>query len=140
MPCKNLDKALFFWETRYFVWKFENFDELQLSYSSIFFAETLHTFSTYQCLQKGVSAFFKFHLDLESFAKNKKDLLSTHSFSTLLLITQDLNNIKKIPHTFLYTLLSRKRVQNLIYFYIYIHTYIYTNIGFNIVSKISFRI
>ena len=30
----------------------ENFDELQLSYSSIFFAETWHPFSTYQCLQK----------------------------------------------------------------------------------------
>ena len=60
MPYKNLDKALFFWETRYFAWKFENFDELQLSYSSIFFAETLHTFSTYQCLQKGVWDFFYF--------------------------------------------------------------------------------
>ena len=37
---------------------FENFDELQLPYSSIFFPETSHTFSIYQCLQKGVSDFF----------------------------------------------------------------------------------
>ena len=37
----------------------ENFDELQLSYSLIFFAETFHTFSTYQCLQKGVWDFVR---------------------------------------------------------------------------------
>ena len=43
------------WETTYFFW---NFDELQLSYSSIFFAEISHTFSTYHCLQKGCKSFF----------------------------------------------------------------------------------
>ena len=37
-----------------------NFDELQLSYSSIFFAETSHTFSTYHYLKKGVWDFFYF--------------------------------------------------------------------------------
>ena len=37
---------------------FENFDELQLPYSSIFFAETLRTFLTYQSLQKSVWDFF----------------------------------------------------------------------------------
>ena len=42
----------------YFVWNFENFVELQLSYSSIFFAETSHMLSTFQCLQKGVWDFF----------------------------------------------------------------------------------
>ena len=31
----------------------------------------------------------------------KKDLVSKHSFFTLLLITQDLNKIKKIPYTLL---------------------------------------
>ena len=41
--------------------------------------------------------FFLFYLDLELFAKIKKDLVSTHSFFTLLLITQDLNKIKKNP-------------------------------------------
>ena len=35
-------------------------DELQLSCSSIFFAETSHTFSTYQCLQKGQWDFLNF--------------------------------------------------------------------------------
>ena len=94
------------------IWKFENFDELQLPYSSIFFAETSHTFSTYQCLQKRVSDFLKFYLDLKLFAKIKKDLFSTHSFLTPLLITQDLNKIKKIPLTLLETLISRKRVRN----------------------------
>ena len=55
--------------------------------------------------------FFKFCSDHELFAKIKKDLVSTHSLFTLLLITQDLNKIKQIPHTLLQTLLSRKRVQ-----------------------------
>ena len=43
--------------------------------------------------------FFIFYLDLELFANIKKDLVSTHSLFALLLITQDLNKIKKIPHT-----------------------------------------
>ena len=42
------------------VWKFENFDELKLPYSSIFFAETSHIISIYQCLQKGMLNFFDF--------------------------------------------------------------------------------
>ena len=46
---------------------------------------------------KGYVKFFLFCLDLEFFAKIKKDLVSTHSIFTLLLITQDLNKIKKIP-------------------------------------------
>ena len=44
-----------------------------------------------------VCEIFLFYLDLELFAKIKKDLVSTHSFFTLLLITQDLNKIKKNP-------------------------------------------
>ena len=51
--------------------------------------------STKECV-----GFFLFYLDLELFAKIKKDLVSTHLFFTLLLITQDLNKIKKVPHTF----------------------------------------
>ena len=39
--------------------------------------------------------FFLFYLDFELFPKIEKDLVSTHSFFTLLLITQDLNKIKK---------------------------------------------
>ena len=51
----NLDIALLFLRNQgLFVWKIGNFDELQLPYSSVFFAEVLHTFPTYQCLGKGV--------------------------------------------------------------------------------------
>ena len=50
---------------------------------------------------KGCVRFILFCLDLELFAKIKKDLVSTHSLFTLLLITQDLNKIKKNPtHSF----------------------------------------
>ena len=38
---------------------------------------------------------FLFCLDLELFTKIKKGLVSTHSFFTLLLITRNLNKIKK---------------------------------------------
>ena len=44
--------------------------------------------------------FFKFYLDLELFVKIKKNLVSIYSVFTLLLITQDLNKIKKVPQTF----------------------------------------
>ena len=65
------------------------------------------TMPTTECV-----GFFLFCLDLELFAKIKNDLVSTHSRFTLLLITQDVNKIKKIPHTILYALPNRKRVQN----------------------------
>ena len=59
MPYKNLDKILLFLRNQVFcLWKFENFDKLQLSCSSIFFAETSHNFSIYHCLKKGVWHFF----------------------------------------------------------------------------------
>ena len=44
---------------------------------------------------KRVCGIFLFYLDLKLFAKIKKDLVSTHSFFTLSLITQDLSKIKK---------------------------------------------
>ena len=44
---------------------------------------------------KRVFGIFLFCLDIGLFAKIKKDLVSTRSFFTLLLITQDLNKIKK---------------------------------------------
>ena len=44
---------------------------------------------------KACVGFFLFCLDLELFAKIKKDLVSTHLFFTVLLITQDLNKIYK---------------------------------------------
>ena len=51
--------------------------------------------------KEGWVGLFSFYLDLELFAKIKKDLVSTHSFFTLLLITQHLNKIKKnLMHPF----------------------------------------
>ena len=50
---------------------------------------------------KKLCEIFLFCLDLELFAKIKIDLVSTNSYFTLLLITQDQNKIKKIQHTFL---------------------------------------
>ena len=50
---------------------------------------------------KRCSGFILFCLDLVLFAKIKKDLVSTHSLKPFLLITQDLNKIKKISeHSF----------------------------------------
>ena len=43
--------------------------KLKLPQSLIFFAEILHTFPTYQFLQKGVRDFFKFCLNLVSLIK-----------------------------------------------------------------------
>ena len=51
-------KLYCFWESRYFVWKFENFDKLQPPNSSIVFHEISHMFLTYQSLQKDVRDFF----------------------------------------------------------------------------------
>ena len=49
-----------------------NCDELQLSYKSIFFAETSHTFSTYHCLKKGEWDLFNFIWILSYLQKLKK--------------------------------------------------------------------
>ena len=46
---------------------------------------------------KGCVGFFLFCLNLDLFAKIKKDQVSTHSLITFLLITQDINKIKKNP-------------------------------------------
>ena len=69
-----------------------------------FFAKTSHTFPTYYSLQKGVWDFFCFVYILSYLQKLKnpgfyKPLLIT--VFKLLLITQDPNKIKKIPHTLL---------------------------------------
>ena len=44
---KSRQTAIISNKPAFFVWKIENFDALQLPYSLIFFAEILHTFSTY---------------------------------------------------------------------------------------------
>ena len=48
---------------------------------------------------KDCSGFFLFCLDLELFAKIENGLVSTQSQKRAFLITQDLNEIKKIPNT-----------------------------------------
>ena len=65
-----------------------------------FFAETSHTFSTYQCLQKGVWDFLNFIQMLSYLQKLKKTWFLQTRFFTFLLITQDLNKIKKSDTTF----------------------------------------
>ena len=50
---------------------------------------------------KKVCRIFLFSSDREVFEKIKKDLVSTHLFFTLSLMTQDLNKIKKILHPLL---------------------------------------
>ena len=101
IPYKNLDKALLFWRNQVLClknWKlwwapttidFNNFcwNFTHVSYLPV---------STKEC-----SRFFKFCLEVELFAKTKKDLISTHSQKPGLSITQDLNKIKKIPNTHL---------------------------------------
>ena len=66
-----------------------------------YFLLKLHTRFLLTSVFKRVCGIFLFCLDLELFAKIKKDLVSTHSFFTLLIITQDLNKVKKIPHMLL---------------------------------------
>ena len=55
---KFRQSSIIFRENRLFARKIENFDELQLPKSLIFFAEILHTFPTYLYLQKAVRDFY----------------------------------------------------------------------------------
>ena len=79
---------------------FENLKTLTNSNYPIvqYFLLKLRTRFLFTNVYKRVCEIFLFCLDLELFAKIKKDLVSTHSFFTFLLITQDLNKIKK-SHT-----------------------------------------
>ena len=54
----------YFWETRYFAWKIENYDELQLPETLMIFIEILHTFHINQCLQR-----FSFQSSLQAFKR-----------------------------------------------------------------------
>ena len=78
---------------------FENLKTLTSSnYPTVqYFLLKLRTRFLLTNVYKRVCGIFLFYLDLELFAKIKKDLVSTHSFFTLSLITQDLNKIKKNP-------------------------------------------
>ena len=78
----------------------KTFDELPLPYSSIFFAETLHAFSTYQFLQK---CFWDFFISFRSCVICKD--LKRSGFYTLVFYTFINNsrykqNRKNPTHTF----------------------------------------
>ena len=99
MPYKNLDKALLFLRNQIFclkIWKL--WRALTILQFNIFCWNFAHVFYL-PLSKKGCVGFFKFYLDLELFAKIKKDLVSSNSFFTLLVISQDLSKIKNIPHT-----------------------------------------
>ena len=100
MPYKNLDKALFFFEKPGILP--ENLKTLTSSnYPTVqYFLLKLRTRFLLTNVYKRVCGIFLFYLDLEFFAKIKKDLVSTHSFFTLLLLTQDLKKLKNPAHPF----------------------------------------
>ena len=98
MPYKDLDKTLLFLRNQVFclkIWKlWQASTVLQFNIFCWNFAHLFYLLLS----KKRCVGFFLFYLDLELSAKIKKGLVSTHSFFTLLLITQDLNKIKK-SHT-----------------------------------------
>ena len=93
IPHKNLDKALFsrnqvFCLKSWKIWRAQTilkFNNFCRNFSRVF----------YLPMSTEGHVGFLLYLDLELFANIKKYLISTHSFFTLLLITQDLNKIKK---------------------------------------------
>ena len=97
--CKNLDKALLFSRKnreRTGILS-ENVKTLTSSNYPVvqYFLLNFAHFSYLAMSAKRYVGFFKFCSDLELFAKIKRDLVSTHSVFTLLLIAQDLNKITK---------------------------------------------
>ena len=101
IPYKNLNKALLLWRNQVLclkIWKLWRAPTtLQFN---IFCRNSAHVFYLPKCTKKCGIFFISFRFWV--ICKNlKKDLVSIHSFFTLLLITQDLNKIKKIPHTLL---------------------------------------
>ena len=94
-------KLYWFQETGYFVWKFENFDELQLPDSSIVFVETLHTFPTYRRLQKGVRDFLNFVYILSYLQKLNGPGFYTLVFYIFINNSRSKQNKKNPEHPFL---------------------------------------
>ena len=99
MPYKNLDKALLL-RNQVFCLKFENFDELQLLYSSISLAETSHTFPTYHCLKMGLCNFFNFIQILSYFQKIKKTWFLPTRFCTFINNSKSKQNKENATHSF----------------------------------------
>ena len=79
----------------------ENLKTLTSSnYSSIFFAETSHTFSTYQCLQKRVWDFFYFIKILSYLKKLKKTWFLHTRFYTFINNSRSKQNKKNPAHPY----------------------------------------
>ena len=99
MPYKNLDKALLFLRNQVFCLKFENFDELQVLYSSIYLAETSHKFSTYHCLKMGVCNFFNF-IQILSYLQKIKTWFLLIRFCTFINNSKSKQNKENATHSF----------------------------------------
>ena len=95
---KFRQSSIVFEEPVIFSEKWKTFNELQLPWCWIFFAETSHASPTYECLKKGVRDFLILFRS-RVICKNEKDLASIHSFFTFLLVTRDLYKRKKKSQT-----------------------------------------
>ena len=93
----------FLWRSTFIPWQ-KKVDKMILVSKRVLFYQTSLNFCNlgfnYQCLEKGVWGFL-FCLELDLFAKVKKNWFLHSGFFTFLLITRDLNKIKKIPNTLL---------------------------------------
>ena len=92
----------FLWRSTFIPWQ-RKVDKMILVSNRIWFYQTSINFCNlgfnYQCLRKGTwGVFYLFRTWY--ICKNKKELVSTHSLFTFLLITQDLNKIKKSQTSF----------------------------------------
>ena len=76
-------------------------NELQLPYSSIFFAEILHTFPTYQRLQKRLRDVFYFVQILSYFQKLRRPGFYTVVFYIFIHTSRSKQNKKNSKHYFL---------------------------------------
>ena len=92
---RNLDKALLFWRKQVFCLENWKLWQAPTTIDSDNFCWSFAHVSYLPVSTKGCSGFFLFCLELELFAKIKKDLVSTHSQKPGLSITQDLSKIKK---------------------------------------------
>ena len=92
----------FLWRSTFIPWQ-RKVDKMILVYNRVLFYQTSLNFCNlgfnYQCLEKGVWGFL-FCLELDLFAKVKKNWFLHSCFFTFLLITRDLNKIKKPKHPF----------------------------------------
>ena len=91
---QNLDKALLFSRNQVFCLKIWKLWQVPTTIEFNNFCWNFAHVSYLPMSTKGYSGFFSFCVDLEWFAKIKKDLVFTHSQKPGLSITLDLNKIK----------------------------------------------